>query len=46
MAFGAAAAGLGLRATAFAEAVSATLVRLGYSPQRVKIERFGGTEGR
>ncbi|MBO0836683.1 MAG: ferredoxin reductase [Actinobacteria bacterium] len=29
--------------TAFAEAVSATLLALGYSPQRVKIERFGGT---
>jgi ferredoxin-NADP reductase len=32
--------------TAFAEAVSATLVGLGYPPQRVKIERFGGTGGR
>jgi ferredoxin-NADP reductase len=31
--------------TAFAEAVSATLVGLGYPPQRVKIERFGGTGG-
>ncbi len=31
--------------TAFAEAVSATLVDLGYPPQRVKIERFGGTGG-
>jgi ferredoxin-NADP reductase len=32
--------------TAFAEAVSGTLVNLGYPPQRVKIERFGGTGGR
>jgi ferredoxin-NADP reductase len=31
--------------TAFAEAVSGTLVNLGYPPQRVKIERFGGTGG-
>jgi ferredoxin-NADP reductase len=31
--------------TAFAEAVSATLVGLGYPSQRVKIERFGGTGG-
>jgi ferredoxin-NADP reductase len=31
--------------TAFAEAVGATLVGLGYPPQRVKIERFGGTGG-
>jgi ferredoxin-NADP reductase len=31
--------------TAFAEAVSATLVGLGYPPPRVKIERFGGTGG-
>ncbi len=31
--------------TAFAEAVSATLVGLGYPPQRVRIERFGGTGG-
>jgi len=31
--------------TAFAEAVSHTLVGLGYPPQRVKIERFGGTGG-
>jgi ferredoxin-NADP reductase len=31
--------------TAFAEAVSATLVGLGYPPQHVKIERFGGTGG-
>jgi ferredoxin-NADP reductase len=31
--------------TAFAEAVSDTLVGLGYPPQRVKIERFGGTGG-
>ncbi len=31
--------------TAFAEAVSGTLVGLGYPPQRVKIERFGGTGG-
>ena len=31
--------------TAFAEAVSGTLVSLGYPPQRVKIERFGGTGG-
>jgi ferredoxin-NADP reductase len=29
--------------TAFAEAVSGALVGLGYPPQRVKIERFGGT---
>jgi ferredoxin-NADP reductase len=32
--------------TAFAEAVSSTLVNLGYPPRRVKIERFGGTGGR
>jgi ferredoxin-NADP reductase len=31
--------------TAFAESVSATLVGLGYPPQRVRIERFGGTGG-
>jgi ferredoxin-NADP reductase len=31
--------------TAFAETVSATLVGLGYPPQRVRIERFGGTGG-
>jgi ferredoxin-NADP reductase len=31
--------------TAFAEAVSGTLVGLGYPPPRVKIERFGGTGG-
>jgi ferredoxin-NADP reductase len=31
--------------TAFAEAVSGILVGLGYPPQRVKIERFGGTGG-
>jgi ferredoxin-NADP reductase len=31
--------------TAFAEAVSGTLLDLGYPPQRVKIERFGGTGG-
>jgi ferredoxin-NADP reductase len=29
--------------TAFAEAVGGALVGLGYPPQRVKIERFGGT---
>jgi ferredoxin-NADP reductase len=32
--------------TAFAEAVGASLVGLGYPPQRVKIERFGGTGGK
>jgi ferredoxin-NADP reductase len=32
--------------TAFAEAVSGTLVNLGYPAGRVKIERFGGTGGR
>ncbi|MDR2983871.1 MAG: ferredoxin reductase [Nocardiopsaceae bacterium] len=31
--------------TAFAEAVSGTLLDLGYPPQRIKIERFGGTGG-
>jgi ferredoxin-NADP reductase len=31
--------------TSFVEAVAATLVGLGYPPQRVKTERFGGTGG-
>jgi ferredoxin-NADP reductase len=31
--------------TAFAESVSGTLVGLGYPPQRVKTERFGGAGG-
>ncbi len=31
--------------TAFAESVSAALIGLGYPPQRVRIERFGGTGG-
>jgi ferredoxin-NADP reductase len=32
--------------TSFVESVAATLVDLGYPPQRVKTERFGGTGGR